>query len=113
MVINVASASATSLVAALRRWRVARRAAVEVLALAEAAAEEVSRLPTEVTALLTGHARSSEPPPRASKANLRGVLTSRGRLGAGEKRQGCFHADLSEVNMKEDQAHIATVLPVS
>ena len=56
VVVNIAGAATTSLVAALKHWRVARlaaaEAAAEVLALAEAA------LPTEVTALLPGHARS-------------------------------------------------------
>jgi len=53
VVVNVAGATTTSLVAGLKRWRIARlaaaAAAAEVLALAEAA------LPTEMTALLAGH----------------------------------------------------------
>jgi len=60
VVVNIAGAATTSLVAALKHWRVARlaaaEAAAEVLALAEAAVE--AALPTEMTALLPGHARS-------------------------------------------------------
>jgi len=91
-VVNIAGAAATSLVAALKRWRIARlaaaAAAAEALALAEAA------LATETTALLAGHARK----------------TSR---RAGEKRDVRFDAELIEINMKEDQAQMAILLPVS
>jgi len=97
VVVNIAGAATTSLVAALKRWRMARlaaaAAAAEVLALAEAA------LPTEMTALLPGHARS-----RALKTK-----TSR---RAGEKRHVRFDAELIEINMKEDQAQMAILLPV-
>src|SRR5579863_3130603 len=85
VIVNIAGAATTSLVAALKRWRIARlaaaAAAAEALALARA---------TETTALLVGHARSHS-------------LKTSGR--ASEKRHMRFHAELIEINMKEDQAH--------
>ena len=92
VVVNIAGAATTSLVAALKRWRVAR------LAIAAAAAEALALAPvTETTALLAGLARSDP-----LKKLRRG----------GEKRHVRFDAGLVEVNMKEDQAHMATLLPV-
>ena len=95
VVVNIAGAATTSLVAALKRWRIARlaaaAAAAEALALAEAAE---AALATEATALLAGHARK----------------TSR---RAGEKGHVRFDAELIEINMKEDQAQMAILLPVS
>ena len=95
VVVNIAGAAATSLVAALKRWRIARlaaaAAAAEALALAEAAE---AALATETTALLAGRARK----------------TSR---RVDEKRHVRFDAELIEINMKEDQAQMAILLPVS
>ena len=99
VVVNIAGAATTSLVAALKSWRMARvaaaAAAAEVLALAEA------ELPTEMTALLAGHARS------------RAALKTKTSTQAGEKRHVRFDAELIEINMKEDQEQMAISLPVS
>jgi len=92
VVVNVAGAATTSLVAALKHWRVARMAAAAAAAAMAAAA-------TERTALLAGQTRSTYP-----------AKTSKRR--AGEKRRVRFDADLIDINMKEDQAQMAVSLPV-
>ena len=98
VVVNIAGAATTSLVAALKRWRIARllaaAAVAEALALAEAAE---AALATETTALLAGRARS------------RSLKTSR---RAGEKGHVRFAAELIEINVKEEQAQMAILLPV-
>jgi hypothetical protein len=90
VVVNVAGAATTSLVAALKHWRVARMAA---------AAAAMAAAATERTALLAGQTRSTYP----SKTSKR---------RAGEKRRVRFDADLIDINMKEDQAQMAVSLPV-
>jgi len=100
VVVNIAGAATTSLVAALKRWRQARKAVVaaasETLAAIEAA-EASAVAATERTALLADRARSSV-------------------RRAGEKRRGVrFDASLIDVSTvtKDDQAHIAISLPIS
>ncbi|KAI0285667.1 hypothetical protein BC826DRAFT_972880 [Russula brevipes] len=92
VIVNVAGAAATSLVAALKRWRVARLAAAE----ARAAALRLDVEANERTALLADQARRQ---------------LSRRR--AGEKKRVRFDAELIDINMKEDQAQMAISLPVS
>lgn len=101
VVVNVAGAATTSLVAALKRWRVARLAAAvaaaEALALAEAG--KVAAVATETTALLAGRARAHS------------LKTSR-RAGD-DKRHVRFAAELMEIHMKHDQAQMAISFPDS
>jgi hypothetical protein len=101
--VNIAGAATTSLVAALKRWRHARKALVaaasEALAAVEAAetsAAAVALAATERTALLADRVRSS---------------TRR----AGEKRRVPVRIDASliDVSTKDDQAQIAISLPIS
>jgi hypothetical protein len=99
VVVNVAGAAATSLVAALKRWRHARKAVVaaadEALAAVEAASAVIAA--TERTALLADRARSS---------------TRR----AGEKRRVRFPLDASLIDVStkdDDQAQIAILHPIS
>jgi len=98
VVVNIAGAAATSLVAALKRWRQARKAVVgaaadEAPAAVEAASAVIAA--TERTALLVDRARSS---------------TRR----AGEKRRVRLDASLIDVSTKDDdnQAQIAILHPV-
>ena len=97
---NIAGAAATSLVAALKRWRQARKAflatASEVLAAVEAVEASVAAVATERTALLARRARSSSSIKRA-----------------GEKRGVRFDAHLIDVSSKDDQAQIAILHPIS
>ena len=103
VVVNVAGAASTSLVAALKRWRVARLAtavaAAEALALAEAGKVTVAAVATETTALLAGRARSHS------------LKTSR-RAGD-DKRHARVAAELMEIHMKHDQAQMAISFPDS
>ena len=101
VVVNVAGAATTSLVAALKRWRVARLAgavaATEAGALALAEAGKVAAVVTETTALLAGRARA------------RPLKTS--RRASDDKRHVRFAAELMEVHMKHDQAQLAISFP--
>ena len=102
VVVNVAGAATTSLVAALKRWRVARLAvavaATEAGALALTEAGKVAAVAvTETTALLAGRARA------------RPLKTS--RRASDDKRHVRFAAELMEVHMKHDQAQLAISFP--
>ena len=103
VVVNVAGAATTSLVAALKRRRVARLAgavaATEAGALALAEAGKVAAVATETTALLAGRARAHS------------LRTSR-RAGD-DKRHARVAAELMEIHMKHDQAQMAISFPDS
>jgi hypothetical protein len=93
VIVNVAGAAATSLVAALKRWRVARLAAAE----AKAAALRLDVEANERTALLADQARRQDSRRRAEE----------------KKKRVRFDAELIDINLKEDQAQMAISLPVS
>jgi hypothetical protein len=100
VVVNIAGAATTSLVAALKRLRLARKAVVTsatsgaIVEVEAAPAEAAAAAATERTALLAGQARSSA-------------------RRAGEKRNVRFDAELIDINLKEDQAQMDISLPVS
>jgi hypothetical protein len=99
VVVNVAGAATTSLVAALKRWRHARKVitatAAEVIAAVEAGTMPTVAA-TERTALLAGlQARSS-------------------MRRAGEKKRVGFDAPMFDIHIKDDdQAQMALSFPVS
>ena len=92
MIVNIAGAAATSIVAALKHWRVSRMAAA-------AAQRDVVVEANETTAL-----RAGKKQPSYSRELVKGA-------GAGG-RYVTFDAELIDINMKEDQAQMAIVLPV-
>ncbi|KAI9438771.1 hypothetical protein H4582DRAFT_2076395 [Lactarius indigo] len=96
VIVNIAGAAATSVVAALKRWRAARMAAAKAQRDAVAAVEA-----NEATAL-----RAGKKQPSYSTASVK-------RAEAGERRYVVFDAELIEIDMKEDQAQMSLVLPVS
>ncbi|KAH9172781.1 hypothetical protein EDB89DRAFT_861180 [Lactarius sanguifluus] len=96
VIVNIAGAAATSIVAALKHWRAARMAAALALRDAVVAVEA-----NETTALRAGQKQSSY-----SGASVK-------RAEAGERRYVTFDAELIDIDMKEDQAQMALVLPVS
>ena len=98
VIVNIAGAATTSIVAALKHWRAGRIAAAA--ALSDVAAVEAN----ETTALRAGK----------KKLSYSGALVK--RAGAGESEEGrrrvTFDAELIDINMKEDQAQMAFALPV-
>lgn len=96
VIVNIAGAAATSIIAALKRWRAERMAAAA--ALGDVEVVEVN----ERTALRAGKQKQ----PSYSRAEVK-------RAGAGARRCVTFDAELLDLNMKEDQAQMAIVLPVS
>jgi hypothetical protein len=107
--VNVVGAAATSIVAAVKRWRLERAtAATEAMAAATAAVggTAITQLrdaeANETTGLLIGGhnpSYSKLQPPRSP--------------GAKGSRHVMFDAELIDINMKEDQAQMAVVLPVT
>jgi hypothetical protein len=90
VIVNIAGAAATSIVAALKHWRAGRKAAA-------AAQRDVVIVETnETTPLRTGK---------------KPLLYSRARTRAG-RRCVTFDAELIDISMKEDQAQLALTLPV-
>jgi hypothetical protein len=90
VIVNIAGAAATTIIAALKRWRASRMAAAaaalpDVVVVVEA---------NETTALRAGKKHPSYSMKRAG-----------GRCVT-------FDAELIDINMKEDQAQMAIVLPV-
>ncbi|KAH9953169.1 hypothetical protein BC827DRAFT_1273753 [Russula dissimulans] len=120
VIVNVAAAAATTLLAALKRWRIAAAAAAAAKAgsvmvvEAEAEAAAVWALPnvegTETTALLASPARSYSHSRTSSRSSSRS-LSSR-RVGE-KKRLMMFDVALIDVNLKEDQEQMAVSLPVA
>lgn len=98
VIVNVAGAAATSLVAALKRWRIAA-----AVAKAEAEATET----TETTALL---ASSSPARPYSGTSSGSGSLR---RAGEKKRMMMMFDVALIDVNLKEDQEQMAVSLPVA
>jgi len=98
VIVNIAGAAATSIVAALKQWRASRMAAVGAVA-------EVLRDVEAVEADETTALRSGQKQPTYSKSPARHVEVERTRV--------TFDAELLDLDMKEDQAQMATVLPVS
>ncbi|KAH9003594.1 hypothetical protein EDB86DRAFT_3073367 [Lactarius hatsudake] len=96
VIVNIAGAAATSIAAALKHWRAARMAAALALRDAVVAVEA-----NETTALRTGQKQ-----PLYSGASVK-CAEARGR------RYVTFDAELIDIDMKEDQAQMALVLPVS
>lgn len=127
MVVNVAGAATTSLVAMLKRWRLARssaateakgKAAVAGAGTGTAAAgatwvdmEEA----TERTALIAGQGQDQGQTRLYSKGSKsRRLGLSFGRTAGGEKKEHVmFDAGLIDADMKEDQAQMDVSLPVS
>ncbi|KAI0252566.1 hypothetical protein BJV78DRAFT_1352366 [Lactifluus subvellereus] len=107
VVVNIAGAAATSIVAAVKRWRLERAAAAAAEAMAAGAgggatAQRRDVEANETTGLLAGGQNpsysKSQPQPRAPGARSCHVI---------------FDAELIDINMKEDQAQMAVVLPVT
>ncbi|KAH9074383.1 hypothetical protein EDB83DRAFT_1958744 [Lactarius deliciosus] len=96
VIVNIVGAAATSIVAALKHWRAARMAAALALRDAVAAVEA-----DETTAL-----RAGQKQPSYSGASVK-------RAEAEGRRYMTFDAELIDIDMKEDQAQMALVLPVS
>jgi len=109
VVVNVAGAAATSLVAALKRWRVAAAVAkAEAEAKAAAVWARASVEGTETTALLASSSSLARP--------YSGTASGSGSLRrAGEKKRMMMMYDVAliDVNLKEDQEQMATSLPVA
>ncbi|KAN0136705.1 hypothetical protein V8E53_005475 [Lactarius tabidus] len=89
VIVNIAGAAATSIVAALKHWRASRKAA------AAAQGDVVAVEANETTPLRAGKKQSY----------------SNARAEAG-RRCVTFDAELIDINMKEDQAQMALTLPV-
>ena len=91
VIVNIAGAAATTIVAALKRWRAGRMAtAAEQRNVAVVEANETTPL---------------------RKAAKKQPSYSRAGAGAG-RRCVTFDAELIDINMKEDQAQMALTLPV-
>jgi hypothetical protein len=90
VIVNIAGAAATSIVAALKHWRASRKAA------AAAQGDVVAVEANEITPLRAGKKQQSY---------------SKTRAEAG-RRCVTFDAELIDINMKEDQAQMALTLPV-
>ncbi|KAH9057170.1 hypothetical protein EDB87DRAFT_1686576 [Lactarius vividus] len=95
VIVNIAGAATTSIVAALKHWRSARMAAALALRDAAMAIEA-----NETTAL-----RAGQKQPSYSGASMK-------RAEAGGRRYVTFDAELIDIDMKEDQAQMSLVLPV-
>ena len=109
VIVNVAGAAATSIVAVVKRWRLERAtaAAEAMAATAAVGGAAITQLrdaeANETTGLLTGGhnpSYSKLQPPRSPEA----------KKGS---RHVMFDAELIDINMKEDQAQMAVVLPVT
>ncbi|KAI9450839.1 hypothetical protein BJY52DRAFT_1226961 [Lactarius psammicola] len=96
VIVNIAGAAATSIVAALKHWRAGRKAAAA--ALRDVVAVEAN----ETTAL-----RAGKKQPLYSKASVK-----RAETWVGGSRRVTFDAELIDIDMKEDQAQMAIALPV-
>ena len=88
VIVNIVGAAVPTIIAALRRWRASRMAAAAAVALPDVV--EVN----ETTAL-----RAGKKHPSYSKKRAGGRCVT-------------FDAELIDINMKEDQAQMAIVLPV-
>lgn len=97
VIVNIAGAAVTTIVAALKHWRAGRMAAMA--ALRDVVAVEAN----ETTALIM---RAGQKQPSYSKASAK-------RAGARGRGFVTFDAELIDINMKEDQAQMAIALPVS
>jgi hypothetical protein len=106
--VNVVGAAATSIVAAVKRWRLERAtaAAEAMAATAAVGGAAITQLrdaeANETTGLLIGGhnpSYSKLQPPRSP--------------GAKGSRHVMFDAELIDINMKEHQAQMAVVLPVT
>ncbi|KAI0000118.1 hypothetical protein BJV74DRAFT_882791 [Russula compacta] len=111
VVVNVAGAAATSLIAALKRWRLARATEAKGKGKAVDTATTATWVDmeeaTERTALMAGQGQTRVYSKRSESRRL-GPGTSPG----GEKIHVMFDAGLIDVEMKEDQAHMDISLPV-
>lgn len=91
VIVNIVGAAVPTIVAALKRWRASRMAAAAAVALAD---DAVVVEANETTAL-----RAGKKHPSYSKKRAGGRCVT-------------FDAELIDINMKEDQAQMAIVLPV-
>jgi hypothetical protein len=103
VIVNVAGAAATSIVAAVKRWRLERAAVAEAMAAGGAITQLRDVEANETTGLLAGGHN-----PSYSKAQPR-LPGAKGSLS----RHVMFDAELIDIGMKEDQAQMAVVLPVT
>ena len=97
MIVNIAGAAATSIVAALKHWRVRR------MAVAAALRDVVVAVEANETTVLRAAGKKLQP--------YSGTSVERAG-SAGGRRGVTFDAELIDINMKEDQAQMAFALPV-
>lgn len=109
VIVNVAGAAATSIVAVVKRWRLERAtaAAEAMAATAAVGGAAITQLrdaeANETTGLLIGGHN-------LSYSKLQTPRTPEAKKGS---RHVMFDAELIDINMKEDQAQMAVVLPVT